>query len=162
MTETDGPTTFTDLDKAILRQVQATLPDSATPFADIARAVGTSEAHVLDLLGRLAENGAIRRFGATLRHQQAGYRANVMVAWRVPEPDVDRLGPIMAARPEVSHCYHRETCPDWPYNLYTMVHGRSDEACRAVVEALSRDTGITDFAMLASVKELKKVSMRYF
>lgn len=162
MTAADGTGPFSELDKAILRQVQETLPDSATPYADIARAVGTSEEAVLALLTRLKESGAIRRFGATLRHQKAGYQANVMVAWRVPEADVDRLGPVMAARPEVSHCYRRRTCPEWPYNLYTMVHGRTPEDCRAVVEALSRASGVTDYAMLASVRELKKVSMRYF
>lgn len=162
MAAADGAGPFSELDKAILRQVQGTLPDSATPYADIARAVGTSEEAVLALLTRLTESGAIRRFGATLRHQKAGYQANVMVAWRVPEADVDRLGPVMADRPEVSHCYRRRTCPEWPYNLYTMVHGRTPEDCRAVVEALSRDSGITDYTMLASVRELKKVSMRYF
>ena len=133
--------TLTDLDKAILRRVQANLPDSATPFADIAAAVGASEAHVLALLARMKENGQIRRFGATLKHQKAGYGANVMVAWFVPEEDVDRIGAIMAERPEVSHCYHRVNCLDWPYNLYTMVHGRAPEDCRAVVDALSQATG---------------------
>jgi siroheme decarboxylase len=156
------PTSLDDQDRAVLRLVQDDLPDSATPFADIAKATGATEARVLDLLGGLAASGAIRRFGATLRHQQAGYQANVMVAWRVPEDDVDRLGPVMAERPEVSHCYHRRTCPEWPYNLYTMVHGRTAEACLAVVASLSRETGVTDYALLPSLQELKKSSMRYF
>jgi DNA-binding Lrp family transcriptional regulator len=155
-------TGFSGLDREILKRVQGTLPDSATPFADIAAAVGTDEAHVLDLLSRMTASGQIRRFGATLKHQKAGYGANVMVAWFVPEEDVDRIGALMAERPEVSHCYHRVNCLDWPYNLYTMVHGRSAEACRAVVEALCRTTGLDDYAMLFSLKELKKVSMRYF
>lgn len=85
-----------------------------------------------------------------------------MVAWFVPEEEVDRLGPILAARPEVSHCYHRASCLEWPYNLYTMVHGRSVEACQAAIEALAGETGLDDYAMLHSLKELKKVSMRYF
>ncbi len=155
-------TSLTDLDKAILRRVQDNLPDSATPYADIAAEVGTDEAHVIDLLRRMVDTGEIRRFGATLKHQKAGYGANVMVAWHVFEEDVDRIGAIMADRPEISHCYHRINCLDWPYNLYTMVHGRTQDDCRAVVEALCQATGLDDYAMLFSLKELKKVSMRYF
>ena len=156
------PTELTQSDREILKRVQATLPDSATPYADIAAAAGTDEAHVLDLLTRMTQSGEIRRFGATLKHQKAGYGANVMVAWYVPEEDVDRIGEIMSRRPEISHCYHRVNCLDWPYNLYTMIHGRSQDDCRAVVEALCRETGLDDYAMLFSLKELKKVSMRYF
>ncbi|HCR12265.1 MAG TPA: Lrp/AsnC family transcriptional regulator [Solidesulfovibrio sp.] len=155
-------TPLSDIDREILKRVQGSLPDSAAPYADIAAAVGTDEAHVLDLLSRMAATGEIRRFGATLKHQKAGFGANVMVAWYVPEEDVDRIGAIMAKRPEISHCYHRVNCLDWPYNLYTMIHGRTQDACRAVVEALCAATGLDDYAMLFSLKELKKVSMRYF
>jgi DNA-binding Lrp family transcriptional regulator len=162
MTEHHAPTPLTDLDRLILQRVQGTLPDSATPYADIAREVGLPEAQVLDLLARLKASGEIRRFGATLKHQKAGYDANVMVAWFVPEEDVDRIGALMSERPEISHCYHRVNCLEWPYNLYTMVHGRTDADCQAVVDALSAATGLTDYAMLFSLKELKKVSMRYF
>lgn len=162
MASDSGITPLTELDREILKRVQGTLPDSATPYADIAAAVGTDEAHVVSLLARMVETGEIRRFGATLKHQKAGYGANVMVAWFVPEEDVDRVGAIMAQRPEISHCYHRVTCMEWPYNLYTMIHGRSPEDCQAVVAAVSQATGLDDFAMLFSLKELKKVSMRYF
>ena len=162
MTTQTAENGLSGLDREILRRVQGNLPDSATPYADIAAAVGTDEEHVLSLLSRMVETGGIRRFGATLKHQKAGYAANVMVAWYVPEEDVDRIGAVMAERPEISHCYHRVNCLEWPYNLYTMVHGRSAESCRAVVEELCRATGIDDYAMLFSLKELKKVSMRYF
>ncbi|WP_029460298.1 Lrp/AsnC family transcriptional regulator [Solidesulfovibrio alcoholivorans] len=155
-------TPLSDIDREILKRVQGSLPDSAAPYADIAAAVGTDEAHVLRLLSRMTETGEIRRFGATLKHQKAGFGANVMVAWYVPEEDVDRIGEVMAKRPEISHCYHRINCLDWPYNLYTMIHGRTQDTCRAVVEALCRETGLDDYAMLFSLKELKKVSMRYF
>ena len=95
-------TPLSDIDREILKRVQGSLPDSAAPYADIAAAVGTDEAHVLDLLSRMAATGEIRRFGATLKHQKAGFGANVMVAWYVPEEDVDRIGAIMAKRPEIS------------------------------------------------------------
>ena len=162
MAHASGITELTDLDREILRRVQDNLPDTATPYADIAAAVGSTEEHVVDLLSRMVDTGEIRRFGATLKHQKAGYGANVMVAWYVPEEDVDRIGEIMSRRAEISHCYHRVTCLDWPYNLYTMIHGRSPEDCQAVVAAVSAETGLDDYAMLFSLKELKKVSMRYF
>ena len=162
MDEDTVGTELSRLDREILRRVQDSLPDSATPYADIAAAVGTDEAHVLDLLSRLAASGEIRRFGATLKHQKAGFGANVMVAWYVPEEDVDRIGALLSERPEVSHCYHRKNCLEWPYNLYTMVHGRSAEACQRVIMAMSEAAGLDDYAMLFSLKELKKVSMRYF
>lgn len=154
---------FTDTEKAILRRVQGNLPDSATPFADIAREAGATEEQVLELVARLKESGAIRRFGATLRHQKAGYAHNAMVAWRLPEgTDAEAVGATMAARPEISHCYIRHTTPQWTYQLYTMVHGQNPGDHARVVAELSAATGLTDYAVLESVRELKKTSMKYF
>jgi siroheme decarboxylase len=97
-----------------------------------------------------------------LRHQRAGYKFNAMAAWRAPEEDADRLGEAMSARPEISHCYKRLTYPEWPYNLYTMIHGKSREDCLAVVEELRAATGLDDYIVLFSIQELKKTSMAYF
>jgi DNA-binding Lrp family transcriptional regulator len=154
---------FTDTEARILALAGADLPDSATPFADIAKAAGASEEEVVALLGRLKDTGVIRRFGATLRHQKAGYGHNAMVAWRVPDgADPEALGKKMAARPEISHCYLRRTYPDWPYGLYTMIHGQNPGDCLDVAEELARETGVRDYAVLKSLAELKKTSMRYF
>ncbi|WP_028588139.1 Lrp/AsnC family transcriptional regulator [Desulfocurvus vexinensis] len=154
---------FTDTEKAILRRVQGNLPDSATPFADIALEAGATEEQVLELVARLKESGAIRRFGATLRHQKAGYAHNAMVAWRLPEgADAEAVGAVMAARPEISHCYIRRTTPQWTYRLYTMIHGQNPGDHARVVAELSAATGLTDYAVLESVRELKKTSMKYF
>jgi len=153
---------FTEAERRILRIAQADLPDSATPYADMAQAAGVTEAEVLALLARLKDSGAIRRFGATLRHQKAGYGANAMVAWYVDDEDMARVGEYMASRREISHCYQRINCLDWPYNLYTMVHAPSPEECRRIVDELVRESGIDDYAMLLSRKELKKTSMEYF
>ena len=100
MAHASGITELTDLDREILKRVQDNLPDTATPYADIAAAVGTTEDHVVDLLTRMVDTGEIRRFGATLKHQKVGYGANVMVAWFVAEEDVDRVGAIMAIATE--------------------------------------------------------------
>ena len=154
---------FTQTEHDILRIVQDTLPDSATPYADIARMTGCTEDEVLALLKKLKAGGQIRRFGATLRHQQAGYGFNAMVAWYIEEGfDPDDVGRIMARRPEISHCYQRPSCMDWPYDMYTMIHGKSREDCMQVVRELMEQTGVTQYEMLFSIKELKKTSMEYF
>lgn len=160
---------FTEVEKEILKRVQGSIPDCATPFAAIAAEVGAAagetvaESQVLELLRELKEQGAIRRFGATLRHQKAGYGANAMVAWQ-PEDGADLagLGRKMAANPNVSHCYHRRTYPEWPYSLYTMIHGRSPEECQETIGTLSRELGLQTYSVLYSIKELKKISMTYF
>jgi DNA-binding Lrp family transcriptional regulator len=158
----DAPT-FTETEKRILALAGADLPDSATPYADIAEIAGCTEAEVLELLTRLKDARVIRRFGATLRHQKAGYGHNAMVSWRVDDPEESqRVGKLMADRPEISHCYIRRTYPQWKYNLYTMIHGKNPGDCMEVVNAISQATGVTDYQILQSVRELKKISMRYF
>lgn len=154
---------FTDTEKRILALAGTDLPDSPTPYADIAAQVGATEAEVLELITRLKAEQIIRRFGATLRHQKAGYGHNAMVAWRVDDPEEAlRVGEIMAQRPEISHCYIRRTYPQWKYNLYTMIHGKNPGDCARVIEEISQATGVTDNQTLASLRELKKTSMRYF
>jgi len=155
--------TFSPARKRVLAIVQDDLPDSATPFADMARTAGISEQETLDLLRDLKDQGIIRRFGATLRHQKAGYGHNAMVAWYVEaDKDMDEVAMVMAARPEISHCYHRVSCMDWPYNLYTMIHGQNPGDCLRLARELADSTGVTQYDVLESIKELKKTSMRYF
>lgn len=153
---------FSEKEKEILSLVQGTLPDSVTPFADIAQKVGTDEETVLSLLNSLKEKEYIRRFGATLYHQQAGYDYNVMVAWCVEEENIEEVGAKMATRAEITHCYERQSHPEWPYNLYTMVHGKNEAECLQVVEKLQAETGVESYELLFSDVELKKTSMRYF
>lgn len=154
---------FSQQQRDILRIVQKDLPDSLTPFADIAREAGTSEGEVLDLLRTLKEEGVIRRFGASIKHQRAGWSANAMVGWIVGEDEVDELGRKAAEHPHVSHCYYRPSAvEDWPYELYTMIHGRSSEECSAVIEELKQMLGKSDYLVLHTIRELKKISPTYF
>ncbi len=154
---------FTETERAVLRIVQRDLPDTLTPYADIAREAGTDEAFVLDLLRRMKADGAIRRFGASVKHQKAGFTHNAMVAWEMAPEYVDAAGEAAAENDNVSHCYYRPTtAEDWPYTLYTMVHGRSAEECRAVIDALRAIPHMDTYAVLTSIKELKKISMTYF
>ena len=156
-------TAFTDTERAILRIVQFQLPDTLTPYADIAREVGTDEETVLNLLRRMKEDGSIRRFGASIKHQKTGWTHNAMVAWIVDEADSDAIGEVAAKNQRISHVYFRPTsAPDWPYTLYTMVHGRSEDECLQVIEELRRETALDEYAVLDSLEEFKKTSMTYF
>lgn len=154
---------FTPTQKDILRIVQADLPDSLTPYADIAREVGTSEEAVLELLRSLKEEGVIRRFGASIKHQRTGWNVNAMVAWIVERERVEEVGTKASEHGHVSHCYYRpSSAEDWPYELYTMVHARSNEECTKVIEELRAMTGLGDYLVLTSIRELKKCSPTYF
>lgn len=157
------PPQFSAAERAALAIVQGNLPDSLTPYADIAAQTGLAESDVLDLLSRLRASGAIRRFGASIRHQRTGWTHNAMVAWIADEAAADVCGPIAAAHARVSHAYYRPSpAPDWPYTLYTMVHGRSEAECMGVVEDLLGAWPLRDYAVLRSLRELKKTSMTYF
>lgn len=154
---------FTETERRILAVVQKNLPDSATPYADIAAAVGTDEATVLALLHRMKADGAIRRFGASIKHQRAGWTHNAMVAWRVSPEQVDEAGTQAAEHPLISHVYYRPSpAPDWPYELYTMIHGRHEAEHMEVIEQLRTATVLDEYAVLESLRELKKTSMIYF
>lgn len=154
---------FTPTQKDILRIVQADLPDSLTPYADIAREVGTSEEAVLELLRSLKEEGVIRRFGASIKHQRTGWNVNAMVAWIVERERVEEVGTKASEHDHVSHCYYRpSSAEDWPYELYTMVHARSNEECTKVIEELRAMTGLGDYLVLTSIREIKKCSPTYF
>ena len=149
-------------DKAIIQWLQGELPLKEAPYKEIANSLGMAEEEVLGRIATLLARGYLRRIGAILYHQKAGFKANAMVVWQVPSEQVERVGKIMASFAEVSHCYERPTYPQWPYNLFTMIHGRDNNQCQKVAEAISRKTGIKEYQLLFSIKELKKTSMTYF
>lgn len=142
--------------------IQGDLPLSARPFSELADRAGMSEEELVDRIRSLKERGVIRRFGATLRHQEAGFNSNAMVAWLVPEDRIESVGEAMAGFREVTHCYQRRPQRDWRYNLYTMIHGDSREECHRIAEKMSRETGVEAYALLFSEREFKKTSMSYF
>ena len=155
--------TFTDTERAILRIVQKNLPDSLTPFADIAAETGSTEEAVLALLREMTADGAIRRFGASLKHQKAGYAHNAMVAWIIAAEKADEAGAKAAEHPLISHVYYRPSdAADWPYELYTMIHGRHPDEHKQVIADLRASTCLEEYAVLESIRELKKTSMTYF
>jgi DNA-binding Lrp family transcriptional regulator len=153
---------LTELEKRVIASIQGDLAITERPYRDIARRLGIAEEALLKTLRSLCERGVIRRFGATLKHQKSGYAANAMVAWKIAEPRVAEVGKKLAAFRQVSHCYRRSPTDQWPYNLYTMVHGRDEAACRETARRMAASIDVGDYTLLFSRRELKKTSMRYF
>lgn len=153
---------FSELDKQIVRELQKDIPLTPQPFKEIAERIGISEEELLEKVQQMADQGIIRRFGVALKHREVGFLANAMVVWQVPDEKTLEIGKIMASFPQVSHCYQRPKYPDWPYNMFTMVHGQSREECEATAARIAEKTGIPEFGLLYSTDELKKSSMKYF
>jgi DNA-binding Lrp family transcriptional regulator len=153
---------LTDLEVATIGVVQEDLPNVERPFAVQGEQLGIGEEDVLDIIRSFKERKLMRRFAAVMNHRSAGFKANAMGVWAVPEERLDELGPQMAGFAAVSHCYRRPTYEDWPYSVFTMIHGRSARDCEATVEAIRDETGIDEYCLLWSVKEYKKVRLRYF
>lgn len=153
---------FSAEDKKLIRKIQGDLPLSPTPFYFVAQQLGWEEKELLKRVRGFIRRGWIRRLGAILRHQKAGYLGNAMVVWKVPEDQVPRVARAMIAFPAVSHCYLRPSQPQWPFNLYTMVHGPTAGDCRLIAQKLSEETGLKSYRLLFSKREHKKSSMRYF
>ena len=151
-----------DLDKKVISLIQGDLPLDSRPFAVMAKEIGITEKEFVERVKDLRDRGIIRRFGATLRHQEAGFSSNAMIAWCVPDDRIDKVGKIFAGFREVTHCYQRKPQREWKYNLYTMVHGNDREQCYQIAERMSRIAGINDYVLLFSEKEFRKTSMEYF
>jgi len=150
------------VEKRLIYQLGGDIGLSPRPFAELGRRVGLSEEQVIEILQSLRERGILRRFGATLRHQLSGFTANAMASWRVEPERIEEVGAVMAAFPEVTHCYQRRTVPGWTKNLYTMIHASSEAECHRLAERMAQAAGVFDYELLFSEEELKKTSMRYF
>jgi DNA-binding Lrp family transcriptional regulator len=153
---------LTELDKKIINELQGDLSIEPHPFAGIAQKIGIEEEELLNHIKNFIEKGIIRRFGASIFHTRSGFEANAMVAWEVPTNRLKEAGKAMAAFSEVTHCYARITRPDWPYNLYTMVHGRSERECINIAKKIAIATGIKDYQLLFTENTFKRTSPEYF
>jgi siroheme decarboxylase len=145
-----------------IRALQLDLPAVELPFRAAAEAHGFTVPELLEQGHAFLATGQMRRFAAVLAHRKAGFVQNGMGVWIVPEERMDEMGKAMAAFRGVSHCYQRPTYPDWPYNLFSMTHGRDRRECEAVLEAISNETGLTDYTVLYSTREYKKTRVSYF
>jgi len=148
-------------DRLIIRELQQDLPLVPMPFSDMAAQLGVAMEDFLVQCQSLQQRGIMRRFGASINHHQAGFKANAMVCWLVPPEEVDAAGRKLASMPEVSHCYQRETNPLWQYNLFAVIHSHTREACQEVVADISRQIGLKDCILLFSTREFKKTRVKY-
>jgi siroheme decarboxylase len=158
-----GKQPFDEFDRAVIRATQGDLPVVAEPYAGAAAELGMSVDGLVEHMRGMVERGLLRRVAAILFHRRAGFSANGMGVWRVPEDRVLEIGPRMAAFRGISHCYQRPTYEDWPFQLFTMAHGRSKEECDAVLDAIAGSVpDLEDRATLYSSTEFKKIRLLYF
>ena len=153
---------LTPLEKRIIHELQQDLPVTSQPFAEVAEKIGMSETELLVKIRQFVADGTIRRFGATLRHQRSGFEANAMVVWEVEPERTEEVGAIFASFREVSHCYQRPTLPNWPYRIFTMIHGSSREVCQEIAQKMADVAGVENYELLYTEEELKKTTMAYF
>jgi siroheme decarboxylase len=153
-----------DFDVAVIRAAQGPMEVRSDAFAPAAGRLGIPVERLLAHLEEMVERKLLRRVAAILFHRRAGFSANGMGVWKVPEDRIMELGPRMAAVRGVSHCYRRPTYPDWPYSVFTMAHGRSKVECDAVLDGVAAVCGLAgdDRSTLYSSTEYKKVRLHYF
>jgi DNA-binding Lrp family transcriptional regulator len=153
---------YDDFDVAVIKATQGDMPVVPEPYAPAAAELGITVERLLEHLRGMQERRLLRRVAAILYHRRAGFSANGMGVWKVPDEKIMELGMQMASFRGISHCYQRPTYADWPYSVFTMAHGRSKEECDAVLEAIADTTGIHERATLYSSTEFKKIRLLYF
>jgi siroheme decarboxylase len=154
---------YDEFDVAVVRATQGDFPVLEEPYAPAARELGVNVEKLLEHMQGMQERGVLRRVAAILFHRRAGFSANGMGVWKVPDEKINEYGPKMAAFRGISHCYERPTYEDWHYQIFTMAHGRSKEECDAILDAIADEMpDISDRATLYSSTEFKKVRLLYF
>jgi DNA-binding Lrp family transcriptional regulator len=156
------PQPYDQLDVAVIRALQGDMPVVSEPYAAAASELGMAEGSFLEHLATMQQRGLLRRVAAILYHRRAGFSANGMGVWQVPDEQILDIGRRMASVRGISHCYQRPTYEDWPYSVFTMAHGRSKQECDAVLDAIAEQTGIHERATLYSSTEFKKIRLLYF
>jgi DNA-binding Lrp family transcriptional regulator len=158
------PVPLDDFDIGLIRAVQGPMQVRSDAYAPAADRLGVKVERLLEHMRGMVERKALRRVAAILYHRRAGFSANGMGVWKVPEGRIPELGPRMAAVRGISHCYQRPTYPDWPYSVFTMAHGRSKEECDAILDSVAEvgDLGEDERSTLYSSTEFKKVRLLYF
>lgn len=156
--------TIDDADERVIAAIEDGIPLTPRPFADIGRRIVLSEAEVIGRLQRLVSSGVIKRFGVIVRHRELGYTANAMVVWDIPDTVVDDAAGRMIQFPFITLCYRRpRRLPEWPYNLFCMIHGKDRATVLAQIERLRAEAEIADFAhaVLFSRQQFKQRGARY-
>ncbi len=154
--------TLTPLHHKVIRHTQYDLPISREPFAKVVEELDISYETLFDTLNELQEAGVMRRFAAILNHRKAGFNANAMVVWDVDPQKGEEIGKKAAEFSAVSHCYLRPKYENWPYNLFTMVHGKTTEETNAIIESIAEEIAHKQKRPLYSTREFKKVRIKYY
>jgi siroheme decarboxylase len=153
---------YDEFDRDVIRALQGDMPVIPEPYAPAAAQLGIPQQQLLDHLDGMQERRLLRRVAAILFHRRAGFSANGMGVWKVPDERILDIGKRMASFRGISHCYQRPTYEDWPYSVFTMAHGRSKEECDAILDSIADDTGIEERSTLYSSTEFKKIRLLYF
>jgi DNA-binding Lrp family transcriptional regulator len=153
---------ITERDRKFIRELQKDLAVVPEPFKELANNLEITTAQLFARATEYENTGIMRRFAAILRHREAGFVANGMVVWHVPDDKIDEVGFRLAAFPQVSHCYRRPVYPDWRFNLFSMVHARTLQAAEKIAAEMSETVGIRDYQILFSSREFKKERVKYF
>jgi siroheme decarboxylase len=156
------PQPYDEFDQAVIRALQGDMPVIEEPYAPAAAKLEIPQSQLLTHLEGMQERRLLRRVAAILFHRRAGFSANGMGVWKVPDDRILELGPRMAAFRGISHCYQRPTYADWPYSIFTMAHGRSKQECDAILDSIAAVTRIDERATLYSSTEFKKIRLLYF
>ncbi|MBW7988838.1 MAG: Lrp/AsnC family transcriptional regulator [Planctomycetes bacterium] len=152
---------ISDIEQKILAVIQHGLPESQSPFKDMSEKIGIDTGQLLAVLKGWKQQGKIRRIGAIVNHFKVGLGGGAMVVWQVEPARTEEVGKVLAGFEEVSHAYERRTYENWPYSLYTMVHGKSGEDVQQTVQRMSQTCGVSNYRILVTEKELKKVPPTY-
>jgi DNA-binding Lrp family transcriptional regulator len=153
---------ITENDKHFIRELQKDLKVIPEPFKEMAENLRITTTELFAKAKEYEKNGVMRRFAAILRHRDAGFSANGMVVWQVPDEKIDEIGYKLAAFPQVSHCYRRPVYSDWKFNLFSMIHARTLEAAEKIAVEMSEIVEIKDYRILFSSREFKKERVKYF
>ena len=152
----------TEEDKEFIRELQKDLAITDKPFLKAAQKLGMSEDQIFEKLKHYEEIGVMRRYAAILRHRDVGFVANGMIVWKVPKQRIIEVGEKLGAFPQVSHCYQRPVYPDWPYNVFSMIHCKSQEEAYDMAKEIQKQINVDEYKILFSAKEFKKTRVEYF
>ena len=151
----------TEQDKDFIRELQKDMEIIDEPFVKAANNLGISENELFEKLKHYEDIGVMRRFAAILRHRQVGFTANGMIVWKVPKDRISQVGNLLGAFPQVSHCYERPTYDDWPYNVFSMIHCKTQDEAHDVAKTIQNQINVDEYDILFSSREFKKIRVEY-
>jgi len=153
---------LTDQHIAVIKELQKDITVTSEPYAEAVERLGMDYESFFAIAHALKDAGVMRRFATILNHRKAGFSANAMSVWSVPEEHGEEIGRQLAEFSAVSHCYLRPRYPNWPYNLFAMVHAKTQEECDTLIAEMAQETGLSEYGKLYSTVEFKKQRLVYF